>query len=110
MTQKRRRFTPAEKAAAVRKHLRDRTPVSQIADEMRVQPTMIHNWVNCVLSQAERAFESGKQVKRTSQTQDAQLAELKASLTAKNAVIAGLAERIMNSAIPDSPFDVCKMR
>ncbi|WP_431197934.1 transposase, partial [Rhodopirellula bahusiensis] len=56
MTRKRRSFSAADKAAAVRKHLVDKVPVSQIADQMQVQPTLIHNWVNAVMSQAERAF------------------------------------------------------
>ena len=58
MTRKRRSFSPPEKAAAVRQHLVDKVPVSQIADEMKVQPTLIHNWINTVMTQAERAFES----------------------------------------------------
>ncbi|WP_431197783.1 transposase, partial [Rhodopirellula bahusiensis] len=58
MTRKRRSFSAADKAAAVRKHLVDKVPVSQIADQMQVQPTLIHNWVNAVMSQAERAFET----------------------------------------------------
>ena len=55
MTRKRRSFSAADKAAAVRKHLVDKVPVSQIADQMQVQPTLIHNWVNAVMNQAERA-------------------------------------------------------
>ncbi|WP_431192290.1 transposase, partial [Rhodopirellula bahusiensis] len=58
MTRKRRSFSAADKAAAVRKHLVDKVPVSQIADRMQVQPALIHNWVNAVISQAERAFET----------------------------------------------------
>ena len=47
-----RSASPAHKATAVRKHLVDKMPVSQ----MKVQPTLIHNWVNTVMNQAERAF------------------------------------------------------
>ena len=63
MTRKRRSFTAAQKAEAVRKYLKDRVPVSQIADEMHVQPTMIHNWVNTALQQVEHAFESPRATK-----------------------------------------------
>ena len=41
MTKKGRSFTAAQKAEAVRKYLKDRVPVSQIADEMHLQPTTI---------------------------------------------------------------------
>ena len=110
MTKRRRRFTPLEKADAVRKHIRGKVPVSQVADEMHVQPTLIHNWVNCVLSQAERAFESAKQTKNQSVTRSARLADTEMKLNAKNAVIAELAERIMQSSIPNSPFDFSEKR
>ena len=63
MTQKRRTFTAVEKAAAVREHLLDKIPVSQIADRMNVQPTMIHNWINTAMKQVERAFESPRAAK-----------------------------------------------
>ena len=48
---------------AVRKHLKTQVPVSQIADEMNVQPTMIHNWINSALQQIERSFESPRSAK-----------------------------------------------
>jgi transposase-like protein len=56
MTQKRRTFTAVEKAAAVREHLLDKIPVSQIADRMNVQPTMIHNWINMARKSAPAIF------------------------------------------------------
>ena len=51
---KRRTFTDTQKVDAVRRHLKDRVPVSEIANELDVQPTMIHNWVNAVLQRAEQ--------------------------------------------------------
>ena len=43
---KRRTFTADEKAAIVRRHLWDKVPVSDLAQEHQVQPSQIHNWVN----------------------------------------------------------------
>lgn len=63
MTRKRRSFSAADKAAAVRRHLVDKIPVSQIADQMQVQPTLIHNWINALMSQAERVFETPRAAK-----------------------------------------------
>ena len=60
MTRKRRSFSAADKAAVVRRHLVDKIPVSQIADQMQVQPTLIHNWIHAVMGQAERLFETPK--------------------------------------------------
>ena len=97
MTRKRRSFSPAEKAAAVRKHLIDKVPVSQIADEMKVQPTLIHNWINMVISQAERTFESPRASKTTRDSHDDKLTALREKLAAKNEVIAELMEENIRS-------------
>ena len=94
---KRRTFSAPQKAEAVRKHLKDRTPVSQIADQMHVQPTMIHNWINTALQQMEHAFESPKTAKAESSKQDAKLKKLKEKLDVKNEVIAELMEENIRS-------------
>jgi transposase-like protein len=54
MSRTRRFLTPEQKAEIVRRHMAGREPVSDLADELGVQPSMIHNWVNQVLSQAAR--------------------------------------------------------
>jgi transposase-like protein len=97
MTRKRRSFSPAEKAAAVRKHLVDKVPVSQIADEMKVQPTLIHNWINTVMTQAERAFESTRAAKTKRDSHDDKLAALREKLAVKNEVISELMEENIRS-------------
>ncbi|MFM8253374.1 MAG: hypothetical protein ACKOBW_17420 [Planctomycetota bacterium] len=40
----------------VRHHLGDKVPVSHLADEYQIQPSMIDPWGKQVLDQAERAF------------------------------------------------------
>lgn len=97
MTRKRRSFTAAQKAEAVRKHLKDRVPVSQIADEMKVQPTVIHNWINAVLGQAEHVFDSPRSAKAQASKQDTKLKQLQEKLEAKNEVIAELMEENIRS-------------
>jgi len=92
MTRKRRTFSAADKAAAVRKHLIDKIPVSQIADQMQVQPTMIHNWVNTAMSQVEKAFETPRVTRTDKSKQDERLAKLREKLVSKNEVIAELME------------------
>ena len=97
MTRKRRSFSPTEKAAAVRKYLVDKIPVSQIADEMQVQPTRIHNWINMVISQAERAFESPRAARTKQGNHDDKLTALREKLAAKNEVISELMEENIRS-------------
>ena len=52
-----RRFGAEKKALIVRRHLAEKVPVSDLADEFGVQPSQIHTWVKQVLDQAEKAFE-----------------------------------------------------
>jgi transposase len=97
MTRRRRSFSAADKAAAVRKHLIDKIPVSQIADQMQVQPTMIHNWVNTAMAQVERAFDTPRAAKADKSKQDDKLAILREKLASKNEVIAELMEEKIRS-------------
>lgn len=94
---KRRSFSDTQKADAVRRHLKDHIPVSQIANDLDVQPTMIHNWVNTALAQIEVAFNSPRSAKKQASKQDARLQQLREKLDAKNEVIAELMEENIRS-------------
>ena len=92
MTRKRRHFTAEQKAQIVRRHLSGKEPVSKLAEELGLQPSLIHTWVNQVLAQAERAFERSGGNGRVQQTKDRQMEQLRAKLADKNEVIAELME------------------
>lgn len=97
MSRNRRTFTAEQKAEVVRRHLRDKVPVSQLAEELKVQPSQIHQWVNTVLAQAEQAFtRAGHQGKRRLAKQEElrqqRIQKLEAKLDLKNEVIAELME------------------
>lgn len=92
MSRKRRHFTGEQKAEIVRRHLSGKEPVSKLAEEFGLQPSLIHTWVSQVLAQAERAFERSGGNGRAQQTQERQLAQLRAKLADKNEVIAELME------------------
>jgi transposase-like protein len=100
MTKTRRKFTAEQKAAIVRRHLKDKEPISSIAAELSIQPTQIHQWVALVVDQAERAFEKSANSERVSQRAKAKINELKdqrikkleEKLIHKNEVIAELME------------------
>ena len=69
MSRTRRMFTSSQKAEVVRRHLKNQVPVSQLAAELDVQPSQIHQWVQAALSQIERAFETpGKNVVRSAKS------------------------------------------
>ena len=87
-------FDATKKADTVRRHFRDKVPVSELAAELDVQPTLIHQWINQVLTQAERAFESsGKSTAaKVAATEQRRLQHLEAKIQQKNEVIAELME------------------
>ena len=90
MSKTRRFFTPEQKAEIVRRHLSGKEAVSDLADEFGIQPTLIHNWVNQVLAQAERAFERPTTRRRQEDAREQKIARLEARLSNKNEVIAEL--------------------
>ena len=98
---KRRHFSDDQKATVVRRHLADKVPVSDLADEYQIQPSQIYLWIKLVLDQAERAFrQSGGQRGRPARDPkdhkiavlEARVAQQEAKLAQKNEVIAELLE------------------
>lgn len=96
----RRHFSDEFKAKVVRRHLADKVPVSDLAAEHEIQPSLIHLWVKQVLDQAEKAFERSKGPKRLQIVDHAdkrRIALLEAKLANKNEVIAELMEENVKS-------------
>jgi len=93
MSETRRHFSAEQKAQVVRRHLGDKQPVSALAAELQIQPSVIHQWVNLVLAQAERAFErSSGQPHRADNVKQRRIEQLEARIVQKNEVIAELME------------------
>ena len=96
MGQKRRSFTAEQKAEVVRRHLKDKVAVSDLADELNIQPSQIHQWVATVLGQLEQAFVgTGHRRKSNTKVEDAkerQIKRLEEKLQLKNEVISELME------------------
>jgi transposase len=92
MSRPRRNFSAEQKAQIVRRHLSGKEPVSKLAEELQVQPTLIHGWVNQVLAQAARAFERSTGNGRAESGKDARIEHLETKLVQKNEVIAELLE------------------
>ena len=50
MGRTRRSFTAEQKANVVRRHLKNKVAVSDLADEFGIQPSQIHQWVTAALT------------------------------------------------------------
>lgn len=89
---KRRKFTADEKAVIVRRHLWDKVPVSDLAQEYQVQPSQIHNWVNQAKQSLGKLFERTAGRAAVTDSKEQEIAKLKAKLAQKHEVISELME------------------
>jgi transposase len=88
----RRHFTAQQKAEVVRRHVVERVPVSDLADQFGLQPSQIHAWVKQVLDQADRAFDRPVPQRRADDAKDRRIAQLQEKLAQRNEVVAELME------------------
>lgn len=100
MSKNRRSFTAQQKADIVRRHLKDKVPVSSLAEELAIQPTQIYQWVAMALEQVERCFEKTERGVKAARRGESKIADLKElqikrlqeKLIQKNEVISELME------------------
>ena len=90
--QRRRRFTSEEKAAIVRRHLVDKVPVSDLCDELGLQPTQIYTWQKQLFENAAMAFERPGRKTKQDDAKDRKIEALRAKLQQKNEVVSELLE------------------
>ena len=90
MTRSRRNFTAQEKAAIVKRHLVDKTPVSNLCDEFGLQPTQIYNWQKQLFENASLAFQRPGLLSKQDHAKDRKIEALQAKIQQKNEVVAEL--------------------
>ena len=90
MTRSRRNFTPQEKAAIVLRHLVDKTPVSDLCDELELHPTQFYTLQKQLTDNAALAFETQRQSKRADDAKDRKILALEAKIQQKSEVEAEL--------------------
>jgi transposase len=83
----------------VRRHLADKEPVSNLADEVGVQPSHIHLWVKQLLDQAERAFQSNGRKRTASNPDQLRLAALEAAVDRKDALLGELLQQLARQLV-----------
>jgi len=95
----RRHFSPEQKAKIVRRHLGGKEPVSNLADELGVQPSQIHLWVKQLLDQAERAFQSNGRKRTASNPEQLRLASLETAVDRKDALLGELLQQLARQLV-----------
>ena len=58
--QPRQHFAVSEKVAILKRHLLEGTPVSDLCDELGINPTVFYSWQRLLFENAHLAFENGR--------------------------------------------------
>ena len=90
----RRHFEGADKVAILKRHLIDKVPISDLADELDIQPTQLYDWLKKFFENGHLAFANGRKAKAVEDAQQARIEQLQAKLTRKNEVMAELMEAL----------------
>ena len=86
MAKTRRKFSPQEKVRILRKHLVEKTPVSDVCDQHGLNPTVFYRWQKEFFDNGDAAF-----VRRNDPRErklEAKLETLQAKIAEKDEVIA----------------------
>jgi len=92
---KRKHLTPEQKVAIVRRHLLEKTPVSDLCDEYGIHATQYYAWQKQLFENAAPAFERRTNKSNQRRQDDAatkKISHLQDKITNKNEVIAELME------------------
>ena len=61
---KRRHFTPEQKSSILARHFIDKVPVSDLCDELGLQPSVFYSWQRQLFENASAAFQDGRKNRR----------------------------------------------
>lgn len=86
MNKKRRRYSAQDKMAALRKHFVEDVPVSDICDELSIQPRQFYDWQRVLFSSGEQVFNRKAETGMTRHAQE--VTKLEAKLRQKDEVLA----------------------
>jgi transposase len=92
MNNERRHFTPQEKVAALKRHLLEKIPVSDLCDQLGIAPTLFYRWQKEFFENGHAAFDNGRKSKAVEDANLMKIEQLQAKLHRKNEVMAELME------------------
>ena len=91
MRKPRNNYTAEEKVAILKRHLVEKTPVSDLCDELSLRPSILYNWQKRFFENGTTAFQGGRRASAVSQ-ESRRLIQLEAKLALKNETLAELAQ------------------
>ena len=86
--------TAEQKLAAVKRHLVDKVPVSQLCDELHISVNSFYLWQKELFENGHTLFENSRVAKAVDNAKDEKIQKLEAKLQKKNEVMAELMEAL----------------
>jgi transposase len=90
MKKERKHYTAEEKVAVLRRHLLDRVPVSDLCEELSLQPTVFYRWQKELFENGSAAFQSTERPHRQVQEKQKRIEFLEKKMHNKDEVLAEL--------------------
>ena len=93
----RRQFTTEQKVAILKRHLVDKVPVSDLCNELGLQPSVFYQWQRQALENLAGAFltPAAEEPSKREKALEAKTKELEAKLVKKDHVIAEVAAELV---------------
>jgi transposase len=99
-TKKRRHYTTEQKVAILKRHMVDKVPVSELCNELGLQPSVFYQWQKQALDNLAGALTSPAPASgptKREKEQAHELAQLKARLAKKDEVIAEVTAELVHT-------------
>ena len=88
----RRHFSAQEKVAALKRHLVEKVPVSDLCDELDIYPNQFYGWLKEFFENGHLAFTTDRTAKAAESAKDHKIEQLEAKLQRKDSVLGELME------------------
>jgi transposase len=92
MNKQRRHFSGQEKVAVIKRHLLEKTPVSDLCDELDITPNQFYRWQQEFFENGHAAFDNGRKTKAAQDAKDRKIEQLEAKVQRKNEVLGEVME------------------
>jgi transposase len=92
MNKSRRHFPAPERVAILKRHLVEKTPVSDLCDELGIGPSQFYRWQKEFFENGHAAFENNRKSKAVEDAKQRRIEQLEAKLQRKNEVLSELME------------------
>jgi transposase-like protein len=92
MSKTRRHFSGTDKVAILKRHLVEKVPISDLADEYHLHPNQLYAWLKEFFENGHAAFDNGRKSKAVDDAHLAKIQKLEAKIQRKDEVLAELME------------------